>query len=150
MVENDEQAYTNPLLLKWKGITEGICRDELEGKSPLNYQENIGWNCTHCFSHVEHLQTVCRGCFAEIVYSATRDEIKLAGITGFCLRGGFGSLLFSELPAILNSNFGLSVPFLFGVGFFPSLAIGTVLAIVCMLIAIFPTERVFWKTIKIL
>jgi RNA polymerase subunit RPABC4/transcription elongation factor Spt4 len=116
LIDNDEQVYLEDLLLEWKQISEENCRRELEGKPALNYPEKEGWVCGHCRSFVEHLQTVCAACHAEVAYSATRQEREEAWKTGLLLGGGFSMLIFLILPEFLNSKLGWVLPLGLGLG----------------------------------
>ena len=140
LIDNDEQVYKIPLLIEWKKMSEATCRRALEGKSPIDYPEKDGWICGHCRSFVEHLQTICKECHAEVAYSATRHERAEAGKIGLCIGGGLGVLLFVVLPKVLNSNFEWNMSLGFGLGIY-SLLIAAAMALAGSFISIELEER---------
>lgn len=118
LIDNDEQIYTVTLLLEWRQVSEENCRRELEGKPPIEYPEKEGWICGHCRSFVEHLQTVCRVCHADVAYSATRQERGEAATTGLFIGGGLSAFMFLILPQLVNEKFEWSIPIGLGLGIY--------------------------------
>ena len=117
LIDKDEKSYPIELLQKWKIDAEASCRHELEGidKSDIEKTKE-GWLCGHCHTFVEKGQSICTGCFAEVIYSATDSEIKgtfnLACIMG-CI---FSWVLFILIPEIFNSLFMVNISYGWGMG----------------------------------
>lgn len=117
LIDKDEKSYPIELLQKWKIDAEAACRHELEGIEQSNIEEaKEGWLCGHCHTFVEKGQTICTGCFAEVIYSATDSEINET-IRVACTRGfGFSFILFILIPEIFNNLFKINISYGWGMG----------------------------------
>lgn len=118
LIDNDEENYPVRLLLEWKQVSEENCRREMEGKPPVEYPVKEGWICGHCRSFVEHQQTVCRICYADVAYSATRHERAEAGKTGLFFGVALSVFIFLIFPQLVNDKFDSSIPIGLGLGIY--------------------------------
>lgn len=117
LIDKDEKSYPIGLLQKWKIDAEASCRHELEGIEQSNIEEaKEGWLCGHCHTFVEKGQTICTGCFAEVIYSATDSEVKETFWLACFIGGGFSFILFILIPDILNNLFKINISYGWGMG----------------------------------
>lgn len=70
--------------------------------------------CTKCGEYVKHGKTVCRGCYADVVYKSTFEELKQTALLGFMLCVMMLSGLILVLPQTINERFGFSIPIAWG------------------------------------
>ncbi|MDO3666152.1 hypothetical protein A7P54_18705 [Acinetobacter sp. Ac_3412] len=129
LIDNDEEVYAVSLLLEWKQVSEENSRRELEGKSPVEYPIKDGWICGHCRSFVEHQQTVCRVCHADVAYSATRHERAEAGKMGLFVGAALSAFIFLVFPQLVNDKFGLSISIGLGLGIYAVVVFGLLSAL---------------------
>ena len=117
LIDKDEKSYPIELLQKWKTDAEASCRHELEGIEKSNIEEaKEGWPCGHCHTFVEKEQTICTGCFAEVIYSATDSEIKVTFNLACIIGCGFSFILFILIPEIFNNLFMINISYGWGMG----------------------------------
>ena len=115
LVDVDETTYPSELLVNWRSAAEMLARSEIEGgPQATTFDEPEletfdGWSCPHCGTVVQDGRHVCIGCYAEVVYGATRQERQNIMNTGLFFGGVLSALTVFALPNWLASEFSLNL-----------------------------------------
>ena len=129
LIDSDPLIYTVGLIQRWKSHAEELARLEMEGKDLPAEQLYEGYFCPHCDTFSKKGLTVCLGCNSDIYYGSTptawRNDVQLGMMSSFLIY----AVAFTQLPSLLNSQFGTSFPFGWGLPFIGVLIGGAITTI---------------------